>query len=454
MKKLLSLFVISLPFVFAFSISGNDSELTAIPANLQRDGDITKGYEYLTTGDFLKSGLPYNLFMMNGGKDKNNYLAREGKNSTVGHGYNVITNNGVEMVIPTCLQCHSEVFDGKLVIGLGNTTLDFSNATKVDYKSRINLLKTMAPRQYGAAAPFLTAFATTYPYLETDVRGINTADRLATVLAAHRDPKTLAWSDTAILQIPEDVIPTDVPAWWLMKKKNAMFYTGFGRGDFSKFMMLSNLLTVTDTAEAREVSTHFSDVLAYVKSLKPPAYPHAIDNTLAQKGKQLFADNCSSCHGTYGDNESYPNLLVPASIVQTDTALCNQIIKNKQFINWFNTSWFVQGDNPAQLVTFNGYIAPPLDGVWITAPYLHNGSVPTIEALLNSKIRPTYWSRDFENQVYDYEALGWKYNSHKKPERRTVYNTTLRGYGNQGHIFGDHLTQQQRSAVIEYLKTL
>src|SRR5690606_964009 len=122
--------------------------------------------------------------------------------------------------------------------------------------------------------------ATSYPLLETEVRGVNTADRLATILAAHRDPQTLAWSDTALLEVPEKVIPTDVPAWWLMKKKNAMFYTGFGRGDFSKFMMLSNLLTVTDTAEAREVSSHFGDVLAYIKTLEPPKYPKEINTKL------------------------------------------------------------------------------------------------------------------------------------------------------------------------------
>ena len=64
-------------------------------------------------------------------------------------------------------------------------------------------------------------------------------------------------------------------------------------------------------------------------------------------------------------------------------------------IDWYNRSWFSKGDHPAKLVPFNGYIAPPLDGVWITAPYFHNGSVPTIEAVLNSKFRPTYWTRDF-----------------------------------------------------------
>ena len=38
--------------------------------------------------------------------------------------------------------------------------------------------------------------------------------------------------------------------------------------------------------------------------------------------------------------------------------------------------------------------------------------------------------------------------------RKLVYDTTLPGYGNQGHTFGDHLSDQDRRAVLEYLKTL
>lgn len=453
MKKLLTVLLLLSPLLFSF-ITGDETGPMPILPTTQQEGDVQKGYEYLTTGDFLKSGLPYGVFVMNNGKEKANLLVREGKNGTVGHGYNVIENNGIEMVTPTCLQCHAEVFDSMLIIGLGNTTVDFSRTSKVDVKTRINLLKTMAPKQYEAAEPFLTAFATSYPLLETEVRGVNTADRLAAILAAHRNPQTLEWSDSALLEIPEEVIPTDVPAWWLMKKKNAMFYTGFGRGDFSKFMMLSNLLTVTDTAEAREVSSHFGDVLAYIKTLEPPKYPKEINSKLAAEGKVLFEYNCSGCHGTYGSGGSYPNMLIPASMVETDSALCNAIVANKRFIDWFNTSWFVQGDNPAQLVPYNGYIAPPLDGVWVTAPYLHNGSVPTIEAVLDSKLRPTYWSRDFKNPEYDYEKLGWKHTTHTEPKKKEVYNTTLTGYKNHGHYFGDGLSTSERSAVIEYLKTL
>jgi hypothetical protein len=316
------------------------------------------------------------------------------------------------------------------------------------------LLKTFTPKQYKASEHFFEVSKVIIEQLYTETRGVNSADRLAAVLAAHRDPVTFKWSNDTLIEISDKVIPSDVPAWWLLKKKNGMFYTAFGRGDFGRFLMASNLLTVNDTSESAEVDTHMPDVLAYINSLQPPKYPKPIDKPLAEKGRMIFINNCSECHGTYGKDEKYPNLVIPQSIIQTDSLLQLSNYSQPQFIEWFNRSWFSSGDHPAKLVPFRGYIAPPLDGVWITAPYFHNGSVPTLEAVLNSSIRPTYWSRDFDKPEYDYVNSGWKYSISDKPSDRLIYNTTLLGYGNYGHYFGDKLSDEERKAVIEYLKTL
>jgi hypothetical protein len=191
-------------------------------------------------------------------------------------------------------------------------------------------------------------------------------------------------------------------------------------------------------------------------SLQPPKYPFAINTQLAEQGKKIFENTCDGCHGTYGNKESYPNLLIPESIIGTDSMLNQSNYQYSGMIDWYNKSWFSKGDHPAKLEPFNGYIAPPLDGVWITAPYFHNGSVPTIEAVLNSKMRPKYWTRDFSNDStkYDQQKLGWQFETVDAPNSKYIYNTTLPGYGNYGHTFGDQLTDEERKAVIEYLKTL
>jgi hypothetical protein len=336
--------------------------------------------------------------------------------------------------------------------------VDFTKTVKLNNfpsKAATRVMQTISPNQYRAASPVLRTFKAIAQQLQTEVLGVNAADRLAVLLVAHRDPETLAWSDTALLEIPDEVIPTDVPAWWLLKKKNAMFYNGFGRGDFGKFLMLSNLLTVKDTAEAAKTFTHFGDVLAYIKSISPPSYPCPIDTQLATTGKMVFINHCSKCHGQYGANEKYPNLLIPENIIKTDSLLFKSNYQNAKFIDWFNKSWYATGEHPAKLQPFSGYVAPPLDGVWITAPYLHNASVPTLEALLNSKLRPRYWERDFKNPEYDYEKVGWKYKVKDKSENnKKVYDTDKPGYGNHGHYFGDDLADAERKAVIEYLKIL
>ena len=131
----------------------------------------------------------------------------------------------------------------------------------------------------------------------------------------------------------------------------------------------------------------------------------------------------------------------------------------------YNESWFAQ-EKPQGFKSTEtaGYQAPPLDGVWATAPYFHNGSVPTLYHVLNSKARPQHLHalvphrrgglRQGEGRL---EGAGrWtRCRRVEQPhERRKVYDTTQPGRGNGGHTFGDDLTDEERRAVIEYLKTL
>ena len=456
MKKIFILVFLVASCLAYLSFSGDYEKPFKLPPNPQPGGNAAIGYQYLVTGDYLKSGIPYNLFKLTVGNKKENYLGRTGDNEFVNYDFTALTApNGEKIVAPNCLSCHGQVFDGELYVGLGNTFIDFSVGAAAPKMASFLLDRIISVDhdKYLAAKNFLQGTKALNGQLTTKVRGVNAADRLAGVLVSHRDPVTFAWSDQPLMEIGSEVIPTDVPAWWLLKKKNAMFYNGFGRGDFAKFLMASNLLTVTDTAEAREVYSHFNDVLAFLYTLQPPKYPKQINDQLAQTGKALFEDNCSKCHGTYGKDVFYPNLLIPESTIKTDSALFKANYSKPEMVNWFNNSWFTKGTNPAKLVPYEGYIAPPLDGVWITAPYLHNGSVPTLEALLNSKARPAYWTRDFKTPEYDYEKIGWKYTAEDKPKKK-AYNTTIKGYGNYGHYFGDDLTNNERKAVIEYLKTL
>jgi hypothetical protein len=299
------------------------------------------------------------------------------------------------------------------------------------------------------------------PYTQTLTVGVNPADNLTAVLMSHRDPATLAWSDTAALALPPaQVVPVDVPPWWGMAKKNAMFYVAGGRGDHARIEMAASLLCTDTVAEATAIDAAFVDVRAWIETLKAPAWPWSVDAALATHGRSVFEQNCASCHGTYGSGGVYPNQLVPIDDVKTDPLLAMGASQfGATYVEWFAQSfWGLKSNLDPQ----QGYMAPPLDGVWATAPYLHNGSVPTIAALLDSSTRPMYWSRTFVSTDYDQTNLGWNFTvvdhgqaaETSATARAKIYDTTLPGYSNAGHTFGDNLSAADRTAVLEYLKTL
>ncbi|MDR3417892.1 MAG: hypothetical protein P4L83_17095 [Nevskia sp.] len=161
-----------------------------------------------------------------------------------------------------------------------------------------------------------------------------------------------------------------------------------------------------------------------------------------------------------------------------------------------------------------GYLTPTLRGVWASAPYLHNASVPDVWSVLKPSDRPTVWERlltqgpgvehgfDTSLQAYDFTKLGWKYNpvdckvtvpglpcstepgkfidldqvltmidkilgsgflygdlgypllTRTEIEQRKITNTHEYGKSNAGHQFTQSLTDAERKALIEYLKTL
>lgn len=294
MKKFLLLFCLVIAVALSAFITHTGDDPVPIPPSPQRTGgDAQKGYDYLVHGDYIRSGIPYKIFLFGAGADSLNYLKRTGLNAKISYTFTAVqAANGETVVAPNCLQCHAQVFENNLIVGLGNSLADFTSSNKVSNLRNVELLEKMlkmqSPKGYEAAAEFIRATKAISEQLYAPTKGVNVADRLAALLVSHRAPGSFNWSDEAKLDIPAEIIPSDTPPWWLLKKKNAMFYNGFGRGDFGRFLMASNLLTVNDTAESAGVDAHMPDVLAYIYSLQPPKYPKAINQDLAAKGKVLF----------------------------------------------------------------------------------------------------------------------------------------------------------------------
>lgn len=433
-----------------------------IPADPQRAGDPDKGYHALLNNDYVSCGIPWTAYsqVFQDADPALQLPGRDGKNAALPYDKTAFTTaGGVELVSANCLQCHAGFINGQLVVGLG--------AAAADYTSPVGATAALAgalltdPAEQAELQRFVDRLASVEPYTQTKTIGSNPADNVAAVLFAHRDPDTFAWNDPPLLELPEVTpFPVDVPPWWWMKKKHAMFYVAAGRGDHARTMMATATLCTDSVDEARDIDAYFPDVRAYIESLDPPKYPFAVDAGLAAAGESVFNATCAGCHGTYGPDGVYPNLLAPLDLVGTDPMLAKGAAQfSGRFLDWFNNSFYGE---VAHLAPQEGYMAPPLDGVWATAPYFHNGSVPTVAAVLESTARPRYWTRSFDSTDYDQAALGWNITTldhgqadePKAAERKKIYDTTLPGHANTGHPFGDALSPAERLAVLEYLKTL
>lgn len=343
-----------------------------------------------------------------------------------------------------CLLCHAGEIAGQTVIGLGNASLDLQSLRE-DLQAG-ELLPIKLPFQLGNG------------------RGVIEAGAGTTYLLQFRDAEM---NLTRMRKLEySDQLCQDLPAWWLLKYKKTMFHGGMTDAR-SVRANVSFFLAPNFTGEfIKQQEAVIADIREYLLTLEAPPYPFPIDHALAERGEEVFVKNCAECHGTYGAKWHYPNRIIPVAEVGTDPALATfDAIADRDY---FQASWLYRemgpDGEPYHQLHHGGYQAPPLVGVWATAPYLHNASVPTIAHVLDSQTRPMVFTRSFQTdkEAYDQQRVGWKITqlepdaaSGAAPhEQRRITNTALPGRGNQGHTFGDHLTSEQRSAVLEYLKTL
>lgn len=442
---------------------------TPIAAEPQRSGDPARGFATLAAGAYVGCGVPAELYPV---ADQAGLFGDEpplpGRDGPLPYYLSqFVTASGVEVIGPNCFTCHAGEVAGELVLGAPDNTLDFGGfASQIaQFEGQVALLEDLLePACYAELVRFADRLSTVAPWVQSAVAGTNPADNLAGILFAHRDPETLAWHDEPLIEPPPQIVlPVDVPPLWRMKKKHAMFYAAAGRGDHARIMMTTATLCVDSREEAAAIDETFGDVRAWILALEAPRWPEEtlgpIDRTLASEGEAVFLATCAKCHGTYGASDAedtYPNLWVHADEVTTDEALAlGATHAATRFVDWFNQSFYGE---TAYLEPQPGYVPPPLDGIWATAPFLHNGSVPTLAALLDSRLRPRYWRRA---NGWDAEAIGLRFTVSEvghaeitSANKRFVYDTTLLGHGNGGHFYGDPLSDAERRALLEYLKTL
>ena len=186
----------------------------------------------------------------------------------------------------------------------------------------------------------------------------------------------------------------------------------------------------------------------YIESAPVPKYPFPIDQSLAAAGEPVYAAQCASCHAPGGTRTG---TIVPVEEVGTDRHRLDM---------WTPASaaaYNAYGDGHAwkfsHFRSTKGYASVLLDGLWLRAPYLHNGSVPSLVALLQPvDQRPTHFTRGYD--VYDPDQIGFISIGPAAAKVGTPFDTSLPGNSNAGHTYGVTLPSDSKRALLEYLKTL
>jgi mono/diheme cytochrome c family protein len=217
----------------------------------------------------------------------------------------------------------------------------------------------------------------------------------------------------------------------------------------------------------RVENLHRLEVLMH--KLSSPKWPAdlfgPVDDTKAKAGEQIFNGLCRDCH---------QNRIFALTEVGTDPQRANSFGQpvasagGKPFPDAVHPildglkmrAFQDDGISPALQATMDArqviwratgkYLARPLTGVWATAPYLHNGSVPTLWDLLHPDQRPKKFATggteyDPAKVGYTTTGTGW------------TFDTSQPGNSNIGHIgdkYGSNLSEEQKAALLEYLKTI
>lgn len=345
-----------------------------------------------------------------------------------------------------CFSCHGGTVYGMPTPGAPNNRFALQTMTEELRLTKLKLGKPLTRMDLGS---LVIPLGTTHGTTNAVVFGIG--------LMAQRDPQL-----NVVDAIPEALThhDMDAPPWWHFHKRSHLYIDGFaerGHRGLMQFMMVPE----NGPNFFRDHEDDFRKVYAYLMSLRPPKYPGAIDAQLAEQGQRVFKQTCSRCHGTYGKDASYPELCVPLSEIGTDPVRLNALPVAGRAK--YAKSWFAHGgevDEQATILDPDGYVAPPLDGVWASAPYFHNGSVPTLHDVLHPDTRPALWHRTSDD--LDEKKVGLTIDTVKRipftetdiAKRREYFDTTRFGKSNDGHPFANDLSEPEKTALLEYLKTL
>jgi len=252
----------------------------------------------------------------------------------------------------------------------------------------------------------------------------------------------------SLLNSPQPYSPIKFGLVWNVGNRTWVHWDGNTRSPISRNLLAS--LGLGAAMHGKRGDLVFADVKRQTdlsENIAPPKYPFKIDTESAKRGAPFFEKNCNSCHG---GPESDKRLFAVAD-VGTDPHRAEMFTqKLADGFNKFLAELEAEGYKPPREVGVRStgkYWAATLSGVWARSPYLHNGSVRTMNELLTD---PAQRSKTFHrgSRMFDEKELGYT------DEGAYVLDTGASGNSNSGHDYGTRLSPEEKRDLIEYLKTL
>lgn len=237
-----------------------------------------------------------------------------------------------------------------------------------------------------------------------------------------------------------------IPIWNMQRRREKALHWDGLTSSLHESVLSSAL---GDGASRKSIAlANLARVEQWLSGVPAPAYPFPVERALAGDGERVFTDRCAQCHAPAG---ARTGTVIPIEEVGTDAHRLN--MWTPAAADAYNA--FAKG-YPWAFTGFrktNGYVAVQLDGLWLRAPYLHNGSVATLTELLEPpERRRAVFYRGYD--VYDPERVGFVSDGDVPVRIGTRFDTSRPGNGNAGHVYGVQLTAAEKRALIEFLKTL
>jgi hypothetical protein len=256
------------------------------------------------------------------------------------------------------------------------------------------------------------------------------------------------------LPADERIGASDFPSLWNQKPREGLQLHWDGDNDSVNERNLSASLGAGVTPVTVDHQS-LQRVRDWIWTLPPPKYPYPIDEPLADRGSALYQQYCLDCHADHRFRDgvkagSRVGTVEPIERIGTDRHRLDS------YTPVFAANQYALYPESAYRFTHfrktGGYANQPLDGIWARAPYLHNGSVPTLHDLLEPpERRPAVFYRG--NDLYDPVNVGFVGTMPDASGRQFFkYDTSVPGNGNGGHLYGIGLPDADKRALVEYLK--